>query len=110
MMMESDYGDESVATVGLEFDADLPRQMSSSGVFAIRRVSCTAFVGDIYKAVTYANLSIVDGRAAKAVATVRTPSHLLHSSSKKNKNKNILKSFIVFPLVIIAIAYLLSTD
>lgn len=97
-MMESDYGDESVATVGLEFAADLPRQqMSSSGVFAIRRVSCTAFVGDIYKAVTYANLSIVDGRAAKAVATVRTPSHLLHSSSKKKTNKNILKSFIVFP-------------
>jgi hypothetical protein len=92
MMMESDYGDESVATVGLEFDADLPRQMSSSGVFAIRRVSCTAFVGDIYKAVTYANLSIVDGRAAKAVATVRTPSHLLHSSSKKHQN--ILKSLL----------------
>lgn len=73
----------SVATVGLEFVVDLPKQIST-GVLAIRRVSCTAFVGDIYKAVTYANLSIVDGRSAKAVATVRTPSHLLHSSSKIN--------------------------
>ena len=79
--VESDFADDSVATVGLEFVVDLPRQIST-GVFATRRVSCTAFVGDIYKAVTYANLSIVDGRSAKAIATVRTPSHLLHSSSK----------------------------
>jgi hypothetical protein len=78
---ESDFGEDSVATVGLEFVVDLPKQ-TSTGVFAIRRVSCTAFVGEIYKAVTYANLSIVDGRSAKTIATVRTPSHLLHSSSK----------------------------
>lgn len=78
---ESDFGEDSVATVGLEFVVDLPKQIST-GVFAIRRVSCTAFVGEIYKAVTYANLSIVDGRSAKTIATVRTPSHLLHSSSK----------------------------
>ena len=71
----------SVTTVGLEFVVDLPKRIST-GVLAIRRVSCTAFVGDIYKAVTYANVSIVDRRWAKAVATVRTPSHLLHSSSK----------------------------
>lgn len=78
---DGELADDSVATVGLEFVVDLPKQMAT-GAFAIRRVSCTALVGDIYQSVTYANLSIVDGRSAKSIATARTPSHLLHSSSK----------------------------
>lgn len=77
---EGDLTDDNVATVGLEFIVDLPKQ--STGAFAIRQVSCTAFVGDIYRSVTHANLSIADGRSPKATATVRTPSHLLHSASK----------------------------
>lgn len=76
-----DFAEDSVATVGLEFFVDLPKQIST-GAFATRRVSCTALVGDIYKSVTYANLSIADGRSAKAITTARTPSHLLHSASK----------------------------
>ncbi len=78
---EGDLTDDNVATVGLEFIVDLPKR-ESTGAFAIRQVSCTAFVGDIYRSVTHANLSIADGRSPKATATVRTPSHLLHSASK----------------------------
>lgn len=81
---DGDLADDSVATVGLEFTIDLP--MQTTGTFALRRVSCTAFVGDIYRSVTHANLSIVDGRSPKAIATIRTPSHLLHSASKLSTN------------------------
>lgn len=76
---EGDFTDENVATVGLEFAVELPKL--STGAFAVRQVSCTAFVGDIYRSVTLANLSIADGRFPKTIATVRTPSHLLHSSA-----------------------------
>ncbi|KAK4027179.1 Beat-iib [Daphnia magna] len=82
---DGELADDSVATVGLEFVVDLPKQMAT-GAFAIRRVSCTALVGDIYQSVTYANLSIVDGRSAKSIATARTPSHLLHSSNGSSAN------------------------
>ncbi|XP_057378616.1 uncharacterized protein LOC130700650 isoform X2 [Daphnia carinata] len=82
---DGELAEDNVATVGLEFVVDLPKQISA-GAFATRRVSCTALVGDIYQSVTYANLSIVDGRSAKAIATARTPSHLLHSANGSSAN------------------------
>lgn len=75
---EGDLSDDYVSIVGLELTADLPKQITS-GPFAVRQVSCTAFVGDIYRSVTHANLSIVDVRSP----TIRTPSHLLHSAASK---------------------------
>lgn len=78
---EIDLSDDNVAIVGLELIIDLPKQ-PSIGHFALRVVSCTALVGDIYRSVSHSNLTIVDQRSPKAIATIRTPSHLLHSASK----------------------------
>lgn len=78
---EIDLSDDNVATVGLKLIIDLPKE-PSVGHLAVRVVSCTALVGDIYRSVSHSNLTIVDHRSPKATATIRTPSHLLHSASK----------------------------
>lgn len=70
---------------------DLPQ--TTDGQVGYRNVSCAALVGDIYRKVTHANLSVIDERASKAVPDIRKPSRLHQYTTSKYFFIQLLKHF-----------------
>ena len=67
--------------VGLEFTAELPRQISIAGPYSLRNATCVVSVGDIYRSSSVAQLRIFDGRSTTRATTVRTPFHFLSNGT-----------------------------